>query len=90
MTTGLGSFVRKSYVSTLCPVVICPHLCTSGGRREPDPLRAGRRPAGVPLVRRPLALARAPAPGPQAPGPVPRAGERGRPSIYIYIYVRII
>ena len=26
---GIGSFVSKSYVSTLCPVVICPHLCTS-------------------------------------------------------------
>ena len=25
---GAGSFVRKSYVSTLCPVVIRPHLCT--------------------------------------------------------------
>ena len=24
---GIGSFVRKSYVSTLCPVVICPYLC---------------------------------------------------------------
>ena len=26
---GIGSFVRNSYVSTLCPVVICPYLCTS-------------------------------------------------------------
>ena len=26
---GIGSFVRNSYVSTLCPVVICPDLCTS-------------------------------------------------------------
>ena len=26
---GIGSFVRDSYVSTLCPVVICPYLCTS-------------------------------------------------------------
>ena len=26
---GVGSFVRKSYVSTLCPVVTCPYLCTS-------------------------------------------------------------
>ena len=25
----IGSFVRNSYVSTLCPVVICPYLCTS-------------------------------------------------------------
>ena len=24
-----GSFVRNSYGSTLCPVVICPYLCTS-------------------------------------------------------------
>ena len=22
-------FVRKSYISGLCPVVLCPHLCTS-------------------------------------------------------------
>ena len=28
MTTG-HSFVRTAYVSTLCPVVICPYLCTS-------------------------------------------------------------
>ena len=28
---GIGSFVGKSYVSTLCPVVICPYLCTSDG-----------------------------------------------------------
>ena len=26
---GIGSVVRNSYVSTLCPVVICPNLCTS-------------------------------------------------------------
>ena len=26
---GIGSFVRSSHVSTLCPVVICPSLCTS-------------------------------------------------------------
>ena len=26
---GIGSFVRNSHVSTLCPVVICPYLCTS-------------------------------------------------------------
>ena len=26
---SIGSSVRNSYVSTLCPVVICPHLCTS-------------------------------------------------------------
>ena len=26
---AIDSFVRKSYVSTLCPVVICPYLCTS-------------------------------------------------------------
>ena len=26
---GIGSFVRNSYVSTLCPVVICPYWCTS-------------------------------------------------------------
>ena len=26
---GVGSFVRNSYVSTLCTVVICPYLCTS-------------------------------------------------------------
>ena len=25
---GIGSFVRNSYVSTLCPVVVCPSLCT--------------------------------------------------------------
>ena len=25
----MGSSVRNSYVSTLCPVVICPYLCTS-------------------------------------------------------------
>ena len=29
---GIGSFVRNSYVSTLCPVVICPYLCTSEHR----------------------------------------------------------
>ena len=33
-TEGIGrrrvdSFVTNSYVSTLCPVVICPYLCTS-------------------------------------------------------------
>ena len=26
---GIGSFTRNSYVSTLCPVVICPCLCPS-------------------------------------------------------------
>ena len=26
---GTGSFVRSSYVSTLCPVVMCPSLRTS-------------------------------------------------------------
>ena len=26
---GIGSFLRNSYVSTLCPVAICPYLCTS-------------------------------------------------------------
>ena len=26
---GLGSVVRSAYVSALCPVVICPYLCTS-------------------------------------------------------------
>ena len=26
---GIGSFVRNSSASTLCPVVICPCLCTS-------------------------------------------------------------
>ena len=26
---AIGSFVRNSYVSTLCPVVICPYLCLS-------------------------------------------------------------
>ena len=26
---GTGSFVRNSYVSTRCSVVICPYLCTS-------------------------------------------------------------
>ena len=25
---GIGSFVRNSYFSTLCPVVVCPYLCT--------------------------------------------------------------
>ena len=29
---GIGSFVRKAYVSTLCPVVVCPYLCTSETR----------------------------------------------------------
>ena len=29
---GIDSFVRISYVSTLCPVVICPYLCTSDAR----------------------------------------------------------
>ena len=29
---GIGSFARNSYVSTLCPVVICPYLCTSESR----------------------------------------------------------
>ena len=27
----MGSFVRNSHVSTLCPVVICPYFCTSEG-----------------------------------------------------------
>ena len=26
---GIGSFIRNSYVSTLCPVVMCPYVCTS-------------------------------------------------------------
>ena len=26
---GIGSAVRNPHVSTLCPVVICPYLCTS-------------------------------------------------------------
>ena len=26
---GVGPFVRSSYGSTLCPVVMCPYLCTS-------------------------------------------------------------
>ena len=26
---GVGSFVMSFYVSTICPVVICPYLCTS-------------------------------------------------------------
>ena len=26
---AIGSFVRNSYVSTLCTVVLCPDLCTS-------------------------------------------------------------
>ena len=26
---AIGSFVRNSYVSALCPVVICPYLCRS-------------------------------------------------------------
>ena len=26
---GIGSFVRNSNLSTLCPVVICPYVCTS-------------------------------------------------------------
>ena len=26
---AIGSFVRNSYVSTFCPVVICPYLRTS-------------------------------------------------------------
>ena len=26
---AMGSFVRNSYVSTLCPVVLCPYLCAS-------------------------------------------------------------
>ena len=26
---GIGSFVRISIVSTLCPVVLCPYMCTS-------------------------------------------------------------
>ena len=30
---GIGSFVRNSYVSTLCPVAICPYLCTPDGSR---------------------------------------------------------
>ena len=29
MTTGHRFFVRNSYVSTLCPVVLCPDLCAS-------------------------------------------------------------
>ena len=28
----MGSFVRNSYVSTLCPVVVCPYLCNLKGR----------------------------------------------------------
>ena len=26
---GVGTFLRNSYVSTLCPVVLCPYQCTS-------------------------------------------------------------
>ena len=29
---GIGSFVRKSYVQALCPVVLCPYLCTYDAR----------------------------------------------------------
>ena len=29
MTKGHGLFARISYVSTLCPNIICPYLCTS-------------------------------------------------------------
>ena len=42
---AIGSFVRHSYVSTLCPDVICPYLCTSEvwwGRLAD---RVGRKPA---------------------------------------------
>ena len=39
---GIGSFVRNSYVSTLCPVVICPYLCTS------DVLARARAQAALP------------------------------------------
>ena len=34
---ALGPFVRNSYVSTLCPVVICPYLCTSEARHVVAP-----------------------------------------------------
>ena len=30
---GAGSFVRSSYASALCPVVVCPYLCTSDSAR---------------------------------------------------------
>ena len=45
----MGSLVRNSYVSTLCPVVICPCLCTSdpggGGGAAGS---GGVAPAGLP------------------------------------------
>ena len=33
---GIGSFARNAYASTLCPVVICPYLCTSDRPRCHD------------------------------------------------------
>ena len=37
---GIGSFVRDSYVSTPCPVVICPYLCTSERQTSTRHLRS--------------------------------------------------
>ena len=33
---GIGSFVRSSCVSTLCPVVVRPHLCWKSALAAPD------------------------------------------------------
>ena len=35
---AVGSFIRNSYVSTICPVVKCPYLCTSDITRHTTPL----------------------------------------------------
>ena len=43
---GIGSFVRKSYVSTQCPVVICRYLCTSECWKN-NYADASRLPAGT-------------------------------------------
>ena len=40
ISKGIGSFARHSYVSALCPVVMCPYLCTSEFRHNLTQRRA--------------------------------------------------
>ena len=47
---GIGSFVRNSYVSTLCPVVICPYLCTSENGRVLHRGLHHRRPITITII----------------------------------------
>ena len=44
---GIGSLVRNSYVSTLCPVVICPYLCTSDVPKPLEALRGAQEPSSA-------------------------------------------